>query len=121
VTDRDRAPVAPRDPRGIKDIGWLLLTIVFGLLFALQATILVILLVTRELARAATVAVLLLGLYWFATGSWRRTSWGDHVEVPAPPGPPVLSEIRAKQLIVAAAACATALATAVTAQILLAR
>jgi hypothetical protein len=77
--------------------------------------------VSLELVPAATAAVLLLGLYWFATGSWRRTSWGDDVAVPAPPGPPVLSDHRAKQLMVAAAACATALATAVTAQILLAR
>ncbi len=65
-------------------------------------------------------ASLLFG-YWVAMGAWRRTSWGRPASDAEIIGPPVLTASRARQMIVVAGGCVTAVTVALALQLIAAR
>lgn len=101
-----------------RDIWWLCVAVLFGLLFALNVLAVFVLVLRGPRINLLVAPVSLVFTYWFAMGAWLRTTWGrPRLERTVPPGPPVLSSRRAGLLLAIAAGCIVAAAIALAVQI----
>ena len=118
-------PDAPPDPGRAsprpRDVAWALVAGVFAVLFGANVVAVFVLIAAADLPRLLVAPFSLLVTYWFMAGAFQRTIWRNPARRAAPPGPPVLSERRAKIYVYLALGCALALVVATAGQLLAAR